>query len=76
VGWSADTHDWRGDVAADMHRRVGDLLRAGSVVLMHDGLGPGARRVACRETVELVPRLLETMRTRGLRPAPLSEAVA
>jgi peptidoglycan/xylan/chitin deacetylase (PgdA/CDA1 family) len=76
VGWSADTHDWRGDVAADMHRRVRDLLGAGSVVLMHDGLGPGARRVACRETVELVPQLLKTIRSRGLRPAPLSEAVA
>lgn len=76
VGWSADTHDWRGDTAADMHRRVRNLLRPGSVVLMHDGLGPGARRVACRETVELIPRLLETMRSRGLHPAPLSEAVA
>ena len=30
---------------------VGPQLRAGAVVLLHDGLGPGARRHGCEETV-------------------------
>jgi peptidoglycan/xylan/chitin deacetylase (PgdA/CDA1 family) len=73
VRWSVDTHDWRGDTAADMHARVADELGAGSVVLMHDGLGPGARRTGCGHTVELIPRLVHTLSGRGVRTVPLSE---
>ena len=76
VGWSADTQDWSGDGAALMHSRVAGGVRAGAVVLLHDGIGPGARRCDCRETVELIPRLVETMRGRGLRPAALPETGA
>ncbi|HWF36834.1 MAG TPA: polysaccharide deacetylase family protein [Solirubrobacteraceae bacterium] len=73
VCWSADTEDWCGDPAEVMHERVAARLRAGSVVLMHDGLGPGATRTGCHETVELIPRLTATLRARGLRAVPLSE---
>jgi len=72
VGWSADTEDWRGDPAAQMHARVQERIAPGAVVLMHDGLGPGARRSGCHETLELVPRLLDTVRRRGLRATPLA----
>ena len=41
VGWSADTHDWRGDGADAMLAAIGPRLAPGGVVLMHDGLGPG-----------------------------------
>ena len=75
VCWSADTEDWRGDPAARMHARVADGIAAGSVVLLHDGVGPGARRTGCRQTVELIPRLVETLVRRGLRAVPLSENV-
>lgn len=73
VRWSVDTHDWRGDTAPDMHERVADDLGAGSVVLMHDGLGPGARRTGCGDTVELIPHLIDTLAGRGVRAVPLSE---
>ncbi len=73
VGWSVDTGDWRGDTAAHMHAAVRGRMASGAVVLMHDGLGPGARRSDCRETIELVPRLLQTIRRRGLRATPLPE---
>lgn len=73
VRWSVDTHDWRGDTAAEMHGRVADDLGAGSVVLMHDGLGPGARRTGCGDTVALIPRLIATLTLRGIRAVPLSE---
>jgi peptidoglycan-N-acetylglucosamine deacetylase len=73
VGWSADTEDWRGDSAAVMHARVEHDIGVASVVLLHDGVGPGARRSGCGETVELIPRLLGTLGSRGLRAVPLSE---
>ena len=73
VRWDLDTHDWSGDSADAMHARVASGMRAGSVVLMHDGLGPGATRSDCRETVRLVPALLATLRAVGLRPAPVRD---
>ncbi len=73
VRWDLDTRDWRGDSAAAMHARVAGEIRDGSVVLMHDGLGPGARRADCRETVRLVPALLETLHSRRLRPVPVAD---
>ncbi|MDQ6803998.1 MAG: polysaccharide deacetylase family protein [Actinomycetota bacterium] len=71
--WSVDTEDWRGDPAVHMHERVAAGIGAGSVVLMHDGVGPGALRTGCRHTVELIPRLIESLESRGLRAVPLSE---
>jgi peptidoglycan/xylan/chitin deacetylase (PgdA/CDA1 family) len=76
VGWTLDTEDWRGDTAAEMHARLHDRLDPGAVVLMHDGIGPGARRSGCRDTVELVSRLVETLAERAVRPVPLSENTA
>jgi peptidoglycan/xylan/chitin deacetylase (PgdA/CDA1 family) len=73
VHWDLDTHDWRGDCAVAMHAGVAGELRGGAVVLMHDGLGPGARRTDCRETVRLVPALLATLRSKRLRPARVTD---
>ena len=70
--WSVDTHDWRGDAAPEMMRRVEPLLGPGSVVLMHDGLGPGARRSGCEETVALVEDLVIRLRSMGCEPVPLT----
>ncbi len=57
VGWSADTHDWRGDRARRMLDAATQEMRPGAIVLMHDGIGPGARRTGCEETVALIPVL-------------------
>jgi peptidoglycan/xylan/chitin deacetylase (PgdA/CDA1 family) len=70
--WSADTHDWRGDTAPEMLRRVEPFLGPGSVVLMHDALGPGARRSGCEETVALVGDLVTRLRSMGCEPGPLT----
>ncbi len=77
-GWSFDSHDWRGDSRERMLSalRGAGGLADGAVVLMHDALGPGARRDGCAETVRLTVALLETARDAGLRPAPLSAAPA
>jgi peptidoglycan-N-acetylglucosamine deacetylase len=72
AGWSADTHDWRGDRAADMLAAVEPGLGPGAVVLGHDALGPGARRAGCAETVALIAPLVAAGRARGLEPEVLA----
>jgi peptidoglycan/xylan/chitin deacetylase (PgdA/CDA1 family) len=70
--WSVDTRDWRGDPSREMLRNVEPLLDQGEVVLMHDGLGPGALRTGCEETVALVEPLVARVRSMGCEPAPLT----
>lgn len=53
VGWSVDSHDWRGDRAQAMFTAARPDLRPGAIVLAHDGIGPGARRTGAAQTVAL-----------------------
>jgi peptidoglycan/xylan/chitin deacetylase (PgdA/CDA1 family) len=66
VRWSIDTHDWRGDPPRAMLYRTRHRLAEGGAVLMHDAVGPGARRVGCENTVALVPELVRAARAGGL----------
>jgi peptidoglycan/xylan/chitin deacetylase (PgdA/CDA1 family) len=66
IGWTADTHDWRGDPAAEMFEATREALTDGAIVLTHDGLGPGARRDTPAETLEYVALVGEHARERGL----------
>jgi peptidoglycan-N-acetylglucosamine deacetylase len=70
VNWTIDTHDWRGDPAAVMLARARAQLVDGGVVLMHDGLGPGAMRVGCENTVELLKPLVAAAKSEGLEVGP------
>ncbi|HLH15238.1 MAG TPA: polysaccharide deacetylase family protein [Solirubrobacteraceae bacterium] len=70
--WTIDTHDWRGDEPAAMLAAARPALAGGGVVLMHDALGPGARRAGCENTARLVERLVPWAREHGLRVGPLS----
>ncbi len=67
VGWTVDTHDWRGDGAPDMfgatHRDCAD----GAIVLAHDGIGPGARRVDARDTLRYVSLIADHATRQGMR---------
>jgi peptidoglycan-N-acetylglucosamine deacetylase len=75
-GWNVDTHDWRGDSAGQMFDALGAQggLLEGDVILMHDGLGPGARRDDCAQTITLTEMLLESAEERGLETASVSAA--
>ena len=73
VGWDADTHDWRGDSAPVMLAAVAGDVRDGRIVLAHDGLGPGALRDGCGETVALVGALAWLAGERGLSCVPVGE---
>ena len=70
--WSIDTRDWRGDSARQMLRNVEPLLGPGEIVLMHDGIGPGALRTGCEETVALVKLVVTRLRSMGCQPALLT----
>jgi peptidoglycan/xylan/chitin deacetylase (PgdA/CDA1 family) len=74
--WSFDSHDWRGDDSAAMLAALDAAggLTGGEVVLMHDGVGPGAQRRGCTETVLLTRALLAATAEAGLRTEPVSSS--
>lgn len=67
IGWDVDTHDWRGDTAAEMLSATRDGLRPGAIVLAHDGIGPGARRDDARATAAYVGLAARHAAAHGLR---------
>ena len=73
VGWTADTEDWRGGAPEEMLAGVRAEISPGVIVLMHDGVGPGAMRDGCAGTVDLVRPLVALVRAHGLEPATLDE---
>jgi peptidoglycan-N-acetylglucosamine deacetylase len=73
VGWTADTRDWRGDEPEEMLARVRGDITTGAIILMHDGIGPGATRDGCANTVALVAPLVALVRSCGLEPAKLDD---
>lgn len=72
VRWSIDTHDWRGDQPQVMLSHARTQIARGGAVLMHDALGPGARRAGCQNTVALVAPLAAAARAHGLALAPMA----
>ncbi len=71
VGWSTDTHDWRGESAEAMLDQL--TLEHGGIVLAHDGISVGAKRDSAHETARLVPLLVDTARRNGLTSGPLRQ---
>jgi peptidoglycan/xylan/chitin deacetylase (PgdA/CDA1 family) len=72
IGWTVDTHDWRGDDAERMYAATRDQLTADAIVLAHDGLGPGATRRHVAETAAYVARVAEHGRRHDLVLAALA----
>jgi peptidoglycan/xylan/chitin deacetylase (PgdA/CDA1 family) len=74
VRWSIDTHDWRGEEPQTMLTHACSQFPDGGSVLMHDALGPGARRVGCQNTVALLPALATAARAHSLSLGPMRHA--
>jgi peptidoglycan/xylan/chitin deacetylase (PgdA/CDA1 family) len=72
INWTADTHDWRGDSAERMLEDTRQQIVDGSIVLAHDGIGPGARRDGAAETIRYVELAAAHARARGLTLAALT----
>lgn len=66
VGWSIDTHDWRGDSAGEMFDATREDVDDGAIILAHDGLGPGTRREDAVQTLSYVELLAAHARGNGL----------
>ena len=72
TGWTLDSADWAGHSAGAMLAALEPSLAPGAIVLLHDGVGPGALRGAATETAALVAPLTAAARARGLEPGPLA----
>jgi peptidoglycan-N-acetylglucosamine deacetylase len=72
IGWTVDTHDWRGDDAERMYVETRGQLNDGAIVLGHDGLGPGATRENVEATAAYVELAAEHSRRHGLALAALA----
>jgi peptidoglycan-N-acetylglucosamine deacetylase len=72
IGWTVDTHDWRGDDAERMYAETCGELHDGAIILAHDGLGPGTARADVGPTVEYVERVAEHGRRHGLALAAVA----
>jgi len=57
--WSVDPHDWADPPASEICSRVVTNVRAGSIVLLHDGSGSN--------TVDALPCIIKRLRTQGYR---------
>lgn len=75
VPWTADTEDWRGGHAGEMLARVVPHLEDGAIVLAHDGIGPGATRHSCGQTVAVIDPLVRRARGRGLDVVAMRDQV-
>ncbi len=72
IGWTVDTHDWRGDDAERMYADTREELHDGAIILAHDGLGPGADRPDVGQTVDYIGRVAEHARRQRLALAALA----
>jgi peptidoglycan/xylan/chitin deacetylase (PgdA/CDA1 family) len=66
IGWTTDTRDWSGATAQEMFRDTQEALGEGTIVLAHDGIGPGARRTGADETLGYVELVAEHAGRHGL----------
>lgn len=66
IQWDVDSLDWKDLSAADIAMRVINVVKSGSIILMHNnGL----------HTAEAVPIILETLKNRGYNFVPIGELI-
>jgi peptidoglycan/xylan/chitin deacetylase (PgdA/CDA1 family) len=80
VLWTVSVGDWRRGVTADdVVARVLGEVRAGDVIVLHDGAATdqrsGARCVDRPNAAAAVTALVPALRARGLEPAPLADVL-
>lgn len=74
VQWTVAGFDWKKLSAEKIAHNVLKDVRAGSIILLHDGDSAGKRgRI---ETVMALPLIIKGLKERGLMVAPLSELLA
>jgi peptidoglycan/xylan/chitin deacetylase (PgdA/CDA1 family) len=67
VTWDVDPADWTNPGSGAVYSRVVGAAMPGSIILMHDGGGDRSG------TLEALPSIIETLRSRGYRFATVTE---
>ena len=67
IVWSVDPRDWSRPGTGAIYSRVVSAAHAGSIVILHDGGGNRS------ETVAALPRIIRTLKGRGLRLVTVSQ---
>ena len=80
VGWSADSHDWKGLTADDPLRNTTKNIAPGGIALLHDvPVGASAAEDLAKGYItkgDLTRALLDELRKRGIRPVSLQGLLA
>ncbi len=71
VQWTVAGFDWRKRSPGDIARSVLEDVRAGSIILLHDGDSENQRDRGA--TVAALPLIIEGLKEKGLHVAPLAE---
>jgi len=71
VQWDVAGFDWKNRSAERIASAVLRCVRAGSIILLHDGDSEGKRNR--RQTVLALPLIIDGLRSRGLQIVPLAE---
>lgn len=71
VQWDVAGFDWKQRSSHQIAHSVLRKVRAGSIILLHDGDSAGKRDR--KNTVEALPLIIEGLKQRNLRVAPLSQ---
>lgn len=70
VNWNVDSQDWRGLDKEKVMKNILDHVGPGSIVLQHAGGGVGSDLTG---TIEALPEIIKTLRTRGYHFVTLDE---
>ena len=70
VLWTVDARDWTRPGVGQILATVARELRAGAIILLHDGGGDRS------QTMAALPRLLRLLHQRGYRPVALATSTA
>lgn len=74
VGYGYPIWDVQNPPAQELVERVLGRVAGGDIIVMHDGF-PHARRGSREGLVAALPRIIEGLRSRGLRPVSLDQAL-
>ena len=74
VQWTVAGFDWKKVDAEKIAHNVLKKVRAGSIILLHDGDSSGQRDR--KETVMALPYIIRGLKNRGLSVVPLSQLLA
>jgi peptidoglycan/xylan/chitin deacetylase (PgdA/CDA1 family) len=67
ITWDVDPRDWSTPGTSAIYSTIVANAKPGSIILMHDGGGPRG------ETLEALPRVIDTLRSRGYGFATVSQ---